>query len=56
MDNSKLIKELEIIFEKELKRRKDKDHHWGIYKLAFKLAIEFLRILLSKTHNKSDNG
>ena len=56
MHESEIIKELEEVLERELKRRKQNDARYGIYKIAFKLAIELLRMLIEKRKHKNDKG
>lgn len=56
MHESEIIKELEEVLERELKRRKQNDARYGIYKIAFKLAIELLRMLIEKRKHKNEKG
>jgi len=55
MHESELIKELEDVLEREIKRRKQHDARYGIYKVAFKLAIELLRVLIEKRKHKEQS-
>ena len=56
MDESDLIKELEEVLARELKRRKQNDARYGIYKIAFRMAIELLRMLIEKRTHKNKKG
>lgn len=56
MHDSELIKELEAAFEAEIKRRKQHDARYGVYKVAFKFAMEIIRILLAKSKHQTETG
>ena len=56
MHESELIKELEQVLGREIKRRKQHDARYGIYKVAFKLAIELLRMLIEKQKHKEQSA